>query len=376
MKAQSTFSLKDQLFNAEKVSYLANLIAQVDSNFQVSAFESDVVQAFPQLELKERIAHITACLHRYLPQDYPAAIAILLAALPPPLDPSKSDYDFGDFIFAPLSLFAATYGCCREHLEISLEAIRQITQRFSAEYAIRFFINAFPAETLAFLSDCAADEHYHVRRLASEGTRPKLPWAQKLNIGYQRPLPILEQLFSDPTRFVTRSVANHLNDISKLDPPFVIDTLARWASRDRQDPKEMAFITKHALRSLVKQGNPAALALLGFGANPDVKIHRLQTSQPTVRIGEAFEFSFEIEAMQPQNLMVDYVMQFASEGKVRSQKVFKIKQLSLQAGEVVQLKKRHPMRLMTTRRLALGTHKVTLQINGKAFGALAFELVS
>ncbi len=375
MKAKSSFSLKDQLFNAEKVAYLAGLIAEAYTDFDQQSFERDVVKAFPKLELKERIAHISSCLHDYLPEDYPAAVKIILQSLPPELDPTKADDDFGDFIFSPLSLFVATYGCEAQYLERSLGALREITKRFSAEYAIRFFINAFPEEALAFLLDCAGDENYHVRRLASEGTRPKLPWAQKLVIDYQQPLPILERLFGDRTRFVTRSVANHLNDISKLDASLVINTLEQWAAMEKQAEAEMAFLTKHSLRSLVKQGNAEALALLGFGDAPEIAIMNFVTTTPVVKLGEAFEFSLEIEARLAQNLLVDYVMLFASEGKKRSQKVFKLKQLELEAGEMVKLKKRHPMRLMTTRRLALGEHEITLQVNGQVFDSLSFELV-
>ena len=133
---------------------------------------------FPTLELIQRIAHISSCLYEYLPDAYPAALDIILNSLPPALDPTKTDDDFGDFIFAPLSLFVATYGCTQNHLERSLQALKEITKRFSAEDAIRYFINAFPDETGSFLLGCAQDENYHVRRLASEGTRPKLPWSQ------------------------------------------------------------------------------------------------------------------------------------------------------------------------------------------------------
>ena len=223
--------------------------------------------------------------------------------------------------------------------------------------------------------DCAQDENYHVRRLASEGSRPKLPWSQKLVIDYHQPIPILELLFADPTRYVTRSVANHLNDISKVDPALVIETLARWNESGQQTAAEMAFITKHGLRSQIKQGNTQALALLGFGVKPDITITHFSTSTPVVRVGTAFEFSLELRANKPQNLLVDYLMTFASDGQKLSQKVFKLKQLELKAGEVVQLKKRHPMRLMTTRRLILGEHQITLKINGQPYDSLNFKLV-
>ena len=375
MKAKSSFSLKDQLFNLEKVDYLGGLIGQVYADFDQTAFHRDVVEAFPRLELKQRIAHISTCLYQYLPAPYPAALDIILNALPPALDPTKTDDDFGDFILAPLSLFVATQGCTADYLELSLQALKEITKRFSAEDAIRYFINSFPEETCRFLLDCAQDENYHVRRLASEGTRPKLPWSQKLVIDYRQPLPILEVLFADNTRYVTRSVANHLNDISKVDSALVIETLARWDASGQQTAEEMTFITKHGLRSQIKQGNKQALALLGFGGKPDITIIHFSTSTPVVQVGAAFEFTLELRANKSQKLLVDYLMTFAGDGKKQPQKVFKLKQLELKAGEVVQLKKRHPMRLMTTRRLILGEHRIVLQVNGQAFDSLSFELV-
>ena len=375
VKAESSFSLKDQLFNSDKVNYLATLIVATHPHFAQQMFHQDVVSAFPNLELKERIAHIAACLHKYLPDSYQDALFILLQSLPPELDPNKTDDDFGDFIFAPYSLYVALYGCRADYVDISLKALKEITKRFSAEYAIRYFINTFPDETLEFLSACAVDNNYHVRRWASEGSRPKLPWAQKLTIDYKRPLPILDVLYGDRTRYVTRSVANHLNDISKLDPHLVIATLKSWMKGQNQTEQEMAFIAKHALRTLTKQGNKDALKLIGFGIKPDITVTNFSTSTPQVKVGDAFEFSLDIRSNKSQKLLVDYLMYFASDGKKQAQKVFKIKQLELKKGEVITLKKRHPMRLMTTRRLILGEHKIILQVNGQSFGSLTFDLI-
>ncbi len=371
MKAKSTFSLKDQLFNAAKVAYLAELLVAAAPDFPAAQFQQEVVDAFPQLELKERIAHIAARLHAHLPADYLSALAILLRALPERLDPTKTDDDFGDFIFAPLGHFVALYGCEARYLAASLAGLREMTMRFSAENPIRYFINAFPVETMAFLNDCADSDNYHVRRLASEGTRFKLPWAQKIGIDYREPLPILDKLFCDKTRYVTRSVANHLNDISKIAPDLVVETLARWQASEQQSASEMAFITRHSLRTLVKKGDNAALALLGYGAVPDITIANFNTSTPDVRIGEAFQFSLDVISHSDQSLMVDYLMDFAEGGR----KVFKLKQVAVGAGETVKIRKKHPMRLMTTRRLYAGTHTITLQINGQMFDMLTFELL-
>ena len=377
MKAETSFSLKDQLFNPESVGRLTNLFVDAHPTFPGDTFQAAVLARFPELGLKERIDHMTACLRESLPGNYPDAVAILLQALPPELDPTLTDDDFGDFIIAPYSHYVAQYGCSREHLALSLNALREITKRFSAENAIRFFINEFPAETLAFLDNCAGDENYHVRRLASEGSRPKLPWAQKLTIHYSDPLPLLEQLYADPTRYVTRSVANHLNDISKLNPDLVVSILAGWQASDQQTAAEMDFIIRHSLRSLIKQGHDGALALLGYGEAPDIEIMAFKTETPTVKVGEAFIFTLTLKANKPQNLLIDYQMRFASDGqRAPGQKMFKLKQLELAAGETVTINKKHPMRLMTTRRLYPGAHQIQLQINGQPFDSLSFDLLA
>ncbi len=375
MKAASTFSLKDQLFNREKVEWLSHQVAAAAPDFPRAEFCEKVLKAFPQLELKERITHITECLAADLPEDYPKALRIVLRSLPSELDPGKRDDDFGDFIIAPLGHFVATRGCDSRHLEKSLKALQEITKRFSAEDPIRYFINGFPGETMTFLGKCADDKNYHVRRLASEGTRPKLPWCQKIGIDYREPVPILDRLFADETRYVTRSVANHLNDISKLDPSLVIQTLQRWKKSGQQNEKEMAFIIRHSTRTLVKQGNIEALALMGFGEVPDITIKDCAVQTPRVKIGDALEFSIEIESHRDQNLLIDYRMQFAGDGKPGGQKVFKLKQAEVAAGKVLKIRKRHPMRLMTTRTLYAGEHRITIQVNGQDFDTLSFELV-
>lgn len=375
MKAKTKFSLKDQLFNPQKVDYLIGLFLAADSSFPAQEFRDEVLDAFPDLELKERITHIARCLHRVLPDDYVDTLGVILRSLPPRLDPTLTDDDFGDFIIAPLHSFVALYGCSAEHLDRSLQALREITMRFSAEDSIRYFINAFPEETLAFLEDCAQDANYHVRRLASEGTRPKLPWAQKLTIDHRRPLPLLEELFADPTRYVTRSVANHLNDLAKIEPPLVCETLQRWKASGRQSAKEMDFILRHSLRTLVKKGDPEALGLLGYGDTPKVTVSELQAQSTQVVIGESLQFSFELTAQKAQKLMVDYVMHFANPKGTASQKVFKLKKLDLAAGERMRLEKKHRLQPMTTRSLYAGEHRITLQINGQPFDSLTFQLV-
>ena len=371
------FSLKDHLFNRSKVTLLAEQLAQVEPSFPGQDFVERVLAEFPQLELKSRIAWISQCLRDHLPCDFREATQIILRALPAPCDPGRQDDDFGDFIYAPYGHFVASYGCTAEHLDFSLQALHQITQRFSAEYAIRPFLNQHRERTLATLQKWTCDEHYHVRRLCSEGTRPRLPWAEAVRLDWLVCKPVLDALAADPTRFVTRSVANHLNDWSKSHPDEVLATLQQWRAESRQAAAELDFMQKHALRSLVKQGQPAALRLLGYCPEAPITVSDFQVRTAVVQLGEALEFDFCLQApKQATSVVVDYQIHFQSRrGKLENLKTFKLKNLSLSPGQRVQLNKRHPLKVMTTRTLYNGTHRLVLLVNGQPLAQGEFELV-
>ncbi|CAA6812950.1 MAG: DNA alkylation repair enzyme [uncultured Sulfurovum sp.] len=369
------FSLKDELFNPKKVAKIASEIKAVYSIFEQEKFEKEVTDQFSELELKERISHIREMFAKYLPPNYVDATTILLKALPCELDPKKSDDDFGAFIYASYSDFVLTFGCTEEHLAFSLQALREMTKRFSVEYAIRDFINLFPEQTFEMLEACAVSENYHERRLASEGCRPKLPWGKKLSTEYVKAIYLLDKLYVDKTRFVTRSVANHLNDIAKLDAPLVIATLKRWKASNQQARKEMQFILSHSLRGLVKEGNTEALVLLGYGANPKIEVQNFTADSLEVKVGEALNFSCDILAQADENLMIDYVLYFQTKAGKLSSKVHKIKKLKIKKDKLVRIGKKHPFKAnMTTRKLYAGEHKLALQINGKLYEEVVFNL--
>jgi len=369
------FSLKDHLFNAEKVEKMANEIAAVFGNFNKIVFVNNVLVEFPNLELKQRISHITFCLKSYLPNDFEQALSIILEALPEPCNPRLTDNDFGDFIYAPYSNFVAIYGCKKEYLNLSLSALEQITKRFSAEDAIRFFINAFPDATLLKMLEWSKNENYHVRRLASEGSRPKLPWSQKINITPEDALPILDNLFSDSTRYVTRSVANHLNDIAKTNPQLVLETLAKWKKSNKQEANEMDYIIRHSLRTLIKNGDSNALELIGINQKPNIEMLFISVSD-SVEMNNYLHINFELIAKATTNLMIDYIIDFQNKkGEMNSSKVFKMKQVSLKKDEKISIQKKHQFRqFMTTRTLYPGKHQFSLQINGQIVYQSSFEL--
>ena len=375
MSDTERFSLKDHLFNESKIKKIAKDIKVVYPAFKDKEFVRAVVGKFPELELMQRISHIATTLKEYLPSKYEDAVAILIASLPAPCDPTQSDNDFGEFIYAPYGHFVSEYGCTKEHLNTSLAALKECTQRFSAEWAIRNFLNTFPKETLAKLKKWTKDSHYHVRRLVSEGTRPNLPWAKKVQITSVDTIPLLDALYADKTRFVTRSVANHLNDIAKTQPALVIETLKRWQDSGKQIDTEMMFITKHSLRTLVKQGNKDALALLGHGSTK-VVLEAFSIDTPKVKVGEALQFSFTLISTDktPQDFIIDYIVHFKKANGSHAPKVHKLTMKRLQPKEVLVLTKKHPLRVMTTRTLYPGEHKVTVQVNGKVFDTYSFLL--
>lgn len=368
--------LKDVLFNVLKVRKIALEIKAVHPEFESNIFEREVCDALADLELKARIYYIRDMLGKYLPKEYRVAVDILLRALPKELDNTKTDDDFGDFIYAPYSEFVAQYGCKEEHLEFSLDALREITKRFSVEFAIRDFINSYPQQTLEMLYSCTVSDNYHERRLASEGLRPKLPWAKKLTLDHCEPLIHLDKLFYDNTRYVTRSVANHLNDISKINAPLVIETLKRWKLSGKQEAKEMEFIISHALRTLVKQGNEESLAFLGYKKNPDIKVNGFVLQKEEISVGEALRFDFMLKAKEDTELIIDYIIHFRTKAGTLRPKVHKLKKVSLKQGESLSLQKKHPFKAnMTTRTLYEGEHKVELQINGICYASAAFTLL-
>jgi 3-methyladenine DNA glycosylase AlkC len=364
------------LFNKTKVEKISNEILGVFPDFGKKEFENAVLAGFPQRELKERISWVRLCLKKQLPQDYREAVSLLIESLPEPCDPNLSDNDFGDFIYAPYADFVAQYGCTIENLIFSLGALKEMTTRFSAEDAIRYFINAFPEETMKALLKWSKDAHYHVRRLSSEGSRPKLPWAQKIYIPIEESLPILDNLFYDPTRFVTRSVANHINDISKIDSELAISTLTKWKKSGIQNPKETDFIIRHSLRTLVKQGNPKAIELLGIDPNPTVAILDFKISEK-VDMDAHMDFSFSFKTEEDTTIIADYILHFQNRsGQMNSKKVFKLKTFDVRKGNLITLSKKHFLKqFMTTRTLYPGRHEIELQINGKVLAKKSFELI-
>lgn len=327
-----SFSVKDKLFNKKTLESLAHLFYIQDSRFPKTDFVNNILVDFPGLELKQRIARVTQEMKNTLPDHYPDALRLIVAALPSALDPDCSDGDFGDFIFVCYSEYIAIYGCSIEFLDISLVALKECTKRFSSEFAMRHFINRFPSETLEALSGWVNDDNYHVRRLVSESTRPRLPWGININLNHLESVAFLDVLHADTTRYVTRSVANHMNDISKIDSDFVIKKLTEWKKLKKQNDQEMQYIISHSLRTLLRKGDTRALELLGYTSDPKVEIKKFNLESNVVSLGQSLLFSGEIVSRKNQNLMIDCEIYFQVKTGLPRSKVFRIKKGSFRGG--------------------------------------------
>lgn len=363
------FSLADQMFNKDSIGDLEREYSGLGG---FEGFSEEVLAQFPEMALLERLEWIATCVERRLPQGFPAMAEALEAAMVQELDPSKTDDDFGRFIHAVPGILAVRHGL-EEHSERALDLMYAATKRFSMEFYIRPFINRWPEETFARLDRWAEDDNYHVRRLVTEGTRPRLPWARNIDLDPEVPLRFLRRLHADPTRYVTRSVANHMNDLSKVMPDQVVDTLKDWGTAGRQSAKELDWMTRHALRTAVKRGERGALDLLGYRAG-DVQA-TLTLGSGVVQIGEAIEISVELSASEALPVMVDYRLRFARPSG-DAEKVFKLKTGKIQPGKSLTLKKLHKLKgNATTFTLHPGTHGVVIQVNGQDVAEGSFELI-
>ncbi|MEL6620258.1 MAG: DNA alkylation repair protein [Pseudomonadota bacterium] len=373
-KAQPTFSLKDQLFNADSLGDLADQYSAAVPGFDRDGFHRDALSGVAERSLLECLDWFADCLEPYLAPDFPTMAAQIEAAMPPPLDPGLRDDDFGRFIHAVPGVLAVRHGL-EADCDRALDLLHAATQRFSMEFYIRPFLNRWPTQTLARLESWVADPHYHVRRLVSEGTRPKLPWARKIDLDPARALPLLDRLQADPTRFVTRSVANHLNDVAKIAPDMVLDRLEAWEKGGQQAKRERDWMRRHALRTLVKQGHAGAMAMLGYRRDADVSVGVSVMPDP-VRLGEAIEITVTLAAPKTAPVLVDYRIRFARPGGRSGEKVFKLKVAKVLAGRPLVLKKRHVLKAnATTFELHPGVHGLTVQVNGMDRAETSFEIV-
>jgi len=353
------------LFNPDRLRLTARQLAALHPRFNAAAFLALALRDLETLELMDRLRRTAEAFDRALPLPFAEQVAVLLAHAP----------QIGHS-------FVAIWPCehvARRGLEqpaLALPALRALTRHGSAEFALRPFLASDLTATLAVLIGWTTSPDEHVRRLASEGSRPRLPWGQSLRALITDPsptLPLLTTLRADPCLYVRKSVANHLNDITKDHPGIVLDLVAGW---DRRDART-AWIVRHALRTLVKKGHPRALALLGVGAAPRLAA-TLTVAPAQIQLGDAVTFSVQLASTsaRAQSLAVDYAVHYVRPSGRTSVKVFKWTTLTLAPGETTTLTKRQTIRDFSTRRHHPGVHRVELQINGRRLPGTRFTLLA
>ncbi len=338
------------------------------------------MQGLDKLELKERSQQITQAMVDYLPADFEQAGQIIRASLGTPLGDdllSRAIDEKGIAGWAaimPISDYVGLQGS--DHFELSMLLFKEMTQRGSAEFGIRYFLLKHPEKTLAELESWVNDENQHVRRLISEGTRPRLPWAMALPSFKKDPfalLNLLEKLKDDKAEYVRRSVANNLNDIAKDHPDLIANIAEAWLKSASEARRKLI---KHACRTLVKQGHQHTLQVLGY-QSPQIKEFHIVVLDTAVTFGNALQFSFSLcsSSDKEQALMIDYVIHHQKANGTTKAKVFKWRNIHLAAQQSFQASKKHAIKKISTRQYYAGLHSLKVVVNGVSQGRVDFQLI-
>jgi 3-methyladenine DNA glycosylase AlkC len=356
--------LKDLFFSTSFIEELARRIGEAYPGFDERAFRRLVFdEQWERLELKAKMHHVTYCLGRTLPAEFPRALEILRAV-------ARSFDGFDAMVFPD---FVARYGL--EHWELSMPALAEFTPLASSEFAVRPFVARDPRRAMAYLEAWAEDANDHVRRLASEGCRPRLPWGMALQAFKRDPmpiLPVLEKLKDDESQYVCKSVANNLNDISKDHPDLVLELAESWyGCCERTD-----WIVKHACRTMLKRGNRRALALFGFGDPAQLRVRNLKLSPDQPRIGASLEYQFELDvgAPRPCKVRLDLAVDYRKASGRTTRKVFAIRESEFGPGKHV-VTRRLSFADQSTRKHHPGRHSVAIIVNGAEMARASFELL-
>ena len=354
----------------------------VINDFDTREFISQIMDdEWENRELKQRVAHVTTVLKKFLPADYKDAIAKILELLDY-VEKTQPDFSIIDDTKFGLTLeygaildnYVEQYGL--NDYETSVKAIERITQFTSCEFSTHPFIIKYPDEMMAQMLLWSKHEHWGVRRLASEGCRPRLPWAMALPCLKKIPapiIPILENLKNDPAKSVRLSVANNLNDIAKDNPEIVIDLVKKWHGKS----KEIDWVIKHGCRTLLKQGNPDIMELFGLGCVKNINIENFQISTPEVKVGDSLEFSFTLlnNSDKKAKIRLEYGIYYQKANGTLTKKVHKISEKEYTENSAKQITRKHSFKVVTTRKFHPGLHQVAVIINGNEFEKHDFELV-
>ncbi len=356
--------------NKDLVTKIASEISIVYPSFESKKFKAVSLKLNP-LELKARTKIVTEYLKIYLPSNYKTALNIISKVI--------KRKKLKGFELWPFSEYISQHGL--DEFEKSIEVLYELTQLFTSEFAIRPFIEKDHKLVLKYFKKWLTDESSHVRRWISEGSRPLLPWGQKLNIITENPeltISLLESLKYDEELYVRKSVANHLNDISKFNPKLVIQTLSKWQKNTpTEHVDKINWIVKHALRTLIKKGDTSALELIGISSKLKLNVSPIKLLKSKIKIGDKlhFEFSLESQSSKSQKLVIDYRIHFLKSNGTLVPKVFKLKNCVIAANEKIIINKSHSLKKITTMKYYKGKQAISLQINGQSFEAVSWALL-
>jgi len=353
-----------EIFDRARFQHIAAETATVWPGFDRKRFVGLATSGLHELGIMQRMRRTAESLQATLPPDFAEAVGIIRQLAP------RIGHGFAAIA---LPEYVALYG--RQHHRLSMEALRDLTRYGSAEFAIRHFLLEDFDATLAVMRDWARDDNEHVRRLASEGSRPRLPWSFQLKPVLADPaltLPILEALQDDPSLYVRKSVANHLNDISKDSPDWLLDRLADWPT----ERTHTGWIVRHALRTLIKKGDSRALGLIGTTGRPSVRVDAFAVTPSALKLGDRvfLNASLVSTSATTQRLVVDYAVHYVKKNGNASRKVFKLRETELAAGAAQSFAISQVVRDFTTRKHHPGFHRVELMVNGEVVAETGFSL--
>lgn len=362
---------KDYL-DARAVHRLADTVERAWPAFDRAGFERAANEGLTALELSGRVAHVGRALRAHLPGPFPEVAEILseVAALWPRARPGET----GDG-FAIWPVFNVVPEAGLDDFDRGMALLKRLTPLFSAEMAIRPFLDRYGARAFALLETWTADPDEHVRRLVSEGTRPRLPWATRVSALLKDPRPglrLLDRLVDDPALYVRRSVANHLNDVSKDHPDLAVATARRWLEAPTAHRQ---WVVKHALRSLIKAGHGEVFDLLGHGSAPSFEGGALSAEPARVPWGGQVSLRGEVRALAAERWVLDWAVTFVGARGQGRRKVFKGTQVQVSAGQVQPFRAQYDFRPITTRRYYPGEHGVELLVNGQVAARASFTLL-
>ncbi len=360
------------LINDSVAQWLGDRVCEVWPAFPNDNYRESYRGNLHALELKARAQHVGDSLRSALPEDMGQTLGILLEAIRNTPEIGVDEMPNGWCMF-PVNSLVANHGL--DHPELSLDLLFEVTKRFTSEFGIRPFLDRYPEIAMARLRTWATDPNVHVRRLVSEGSRPRLPWAPQIKAFIADPtpiLPLLEKLKDDPEEYVRRSVANSLNDICKDHPERMLDVVEAWS---KDAPQARKKLIRHACRTLIKAGNPRCLAILGFPP-PMLSPVDMQLSTARLTLGEKLTIDLEISSTssRSQKLIADYRFHWIKANGKSAPKVSKGSQITLAPGASKNVSHSFHIKPVTTRRYYPGVTLVELLINGEVCGSGLFEL--